>query len=449
MSTLKLNRQQVIKLPVGGEAFTPTGLIGQFVAAILYGFMTEADMHMFTGFKCDSSRKMGDWHRYYYADYDEAKKWNEQAQNKYAPSVSWVVQAATQNVLNISEKGREKFGDHVTFDHCKVGTLRSKKYRHELHMMALPCAVSAYARAEGWDVPGFDVSELIDPERAFTDDFQSYMTGSPDAKAQDYKDFQVAHDLAMATFGDQAAEVIRRLVLNMSTDEFGDILEPIIIEAKDVNYIHYEWSVMWERRTALWQSLGSDDPKPYRPSGTAEEEGKPKNAKHDAPANTKLDEALGILAYPWADYAWVKVLSVPDPRVDAVYGDEAKRLSVPCIVKIYNSEEEARVEAAAEMAGREGNGDAPPVSSVVANVPTVSTPEVKVDLPAIPEAWDAYQDKTVALDKWTAEVKKLKAKYPGPLPIFTQQVEAAQETGVLQQEHACTAAEAVQWYPLV
>lgn len=440
MSTLKLNREQQVKLPVGGEGFANTPLIGKWIAAILYTFMTEKDMNMFTGFTCDSSRKTGDWNHYYYADYEEAKKWNTEAQNKYPPGGVWAVQALSQDVLNISDEGREKWGTVIVFDHCSVVTPQSKTYRHELHMIGLPCAVSAYARANGWDVPEFDVSELLDPDTQFTDDFQAYMVGSPDAKKDDYKDFQVAHDLTLAKFGDQSGEVVRRLVLGMPTDEFEDIPEPVIIEARSVKHIHYEWSVLWERRAALWKLLGCDNPLPYRPYGTAEEEGKARNEKFDAPANSRLDEALGILAYPWADYAWLKVQGVPDPKVDA-QTKSGNQLSIPAIVKIYESEAEARAEAEAELAARESDGVGVPVTTTAAPTPVATTPTV--EYPPVPEAWTGYQD------KWVAEERKIKAQYPGPLPVFKEQVERAQEAGTLEQEHACTASEAVAWFEFV
>lgn len=441
-STLKLNREQQVKLPVGGEGFANTPLIGRWIAAVMYKFMTETDMNMFTGFGCDASQKKGDWFHYYYADYEQAKHWNSEAKNKYPPTGVWVVQAVNQDVLNLADESRDKWGEVIVFDHCEIVTPASKKYRHALHMISLPSAVSAYARSEGWDVPEFDVHELIDPNTEFTDDFQAYMVGDPDAKKDDFNAFQVAHDLAMAKFGDQAAEVVRRLVLKMPTDGFGDIPEPVIIEAKGVGHIHYEWSVLWERRAALWKLLGSDDPLPYRPAGTAQAEDKPKNEKYDAPANSQLNEALDVLAYAWSDYAWCKVLGVNDPRVDATL-KTGQQLNIPAIIKFYGSEDEARAEAAAELAAREAGEDGE-VAAAVAATPTMApVATTTTELPPVPEAWTGFDA------NWKAEVVKIKTQYPGPLPVFTQQLEQAQAAGTLYDEHACTAAEVLAWLPFV
>jgi hypothetical protein len=326
-----LGEEEVV-IPVGGD-FVPTGFIAQWHGAVLVTFMTEMDLkEMEIAF--DSSRQMGSsgYTRYYWKNHDAAAEASEKTGQEYAPTSVWVFEAETASVLNFAtEEARQVFGPQITYDGCSIRTLRSKKYRHELHMIALPAAVQAYARALGWEVPAMDISALVSRDTAFTDTFQAEMIGDPDAP-----------------------------------DKF-------------------EESVLWQYRAALWKALGEDNPQAYRSHGSG--------SKFDAGDN-RLSKALNILNKPWTKPAWARLVPVLDPRVGATYtppDGEPKRLSIPAVMDIYASKEAAQ---AAADADRERTGSVSTSASTSASdaPATKASKPAAGGKPAVPPDWKGYEE---------------------------------------------------------
>jgi len=287
-----LDRKQKVVIPVGGD-FVPTGFIAQWQAAVMTSFMTEVNLKD-EGIAFSAARQVGQsgYTRYYWHDYQAAVEAAESVGQQYKPQTLWVFEAQTDSVLNfVDESTKDKFGPQITYDGCRIVTLRSKKYRHELHLIALPAAVQAYAKMQGWAVPELDFSELTSQDTAFTDDFQAEMIGHPD---QD----------------------------------------------------DWESSVLGQYRAKLWKALGEDNATAYKLAGSG--------TKFDATEGSKLDEALGILHYSWTQPIWARLIPVPDPRVDAVYtsgDDQVKRLSIPALMDIFASKEAAQAAAEADKVG--------------------------------------------------------------------------------------------------
>jgi len=288
-----LDKSKQVVIPTGGD-FTPSGLIGPWQAGVVYKVMTKEDMP--ANLKPDSVReKSGGWKDYYYFDYEKAADALEEIGSQYNPQGVWHFEVETINVMNFSNEDiREKFGASIGFD-VAVTTLRSAKYRHEFHMIALPMAVVAMANLLGYDNPGFDISELWSQDTVFNDATQALLVGHP---------------------GEE--------------DENSNV----VVEA-----VPYTESVLWERRAELWEALGEPNPQNYQLM----------DADKLATVSKKLSECLEIVHYPWSSPAFVRLVSVNDPRVDATYG-ENKRLNIPAIFEIFPDEATARTAADVDIA---------------------------------------------------------------------------------------------------
>ena len=329
-----LNKQEQIKLPVGGD-FAPTGFVGQWYAALVYSFLAELDESIVRSEGVEPAAvKQGGWSRYYFKTYAECQAAIEkldirdQRGNVRRPDQEWRYEAPLPSIINMSEQGRAKFNDPVSFS-VRISTLRSNKYRHELHMISLPCAVAAMADAYGYESPGFSVDELLSQDTVFTDDFQA------------------------ATVGGEGFD----------------------------GKVPYTESKLWGQRAALWAALGEKDAKAYRPTGA--------DGKY-VTASEKLSNCLGILAYPWTQAIWARLMMVPDPRVDAVYtgaDGESKRLSVAAITQIFADEAAARAVVEKEQATFAGDSAG---ESVTPAPPSKAVPEVYAEWP------DMFKQKVAA-----------------------------------------------------
>jgi hypothetical protein len=90
------------------------------------------------------------------------------------------------------------------------------------------------------------------------------------------------------------------------------------------------------------------------------------------------------------------VVQVPDPRVDAIFGDESKRLSIPALTEIFPSQKEAQVAATEELKARaERTGTK---AEPAGNVPAAWKDD--------PNTWHEWIESTV---------KPLLAGKPGPI----------------------------------
>lgn len=287
-----------VRIPVGG-VMTPD-LIGYWSGGIAYSVLAELDKSIVESEGVNPSLVEGNgpWYRYFFKTFDECQAAIETLQIEgyggrglRRPDQEWRFESPADKLLNMS-RDDNPFGDPAAFS-VRLSTLRSKKYRHELHFISLPAAVAAAATRLGHANPGFPMNELLDQDTIFTDEFQAQMIGDPDT---------------------------------------GD----------------YSESVLWQRRATLWEALGESDARKYQPTGTG--------TRLDTESE-KLSLCLQILATKWAKPIWGRLMLVPDPRVDAVYessGGDTRRLSVPALVEIFPDEAAARAAAEAEGAESEG-----------------------------------------------------------------------------------------------
>lgn len=293
-----LNQKETVKLPVGGD-FGPNSFIGPFAARVLYSFYSAVDL-MQEWKALDqkptmvSRRKMGPGWRYYYDDSALASKALELAGNDQIKNASQVWTFQAETAKLLNLAEENKEKFGDAVTYDVDILTLRSKKRHPFQLMALPSAVASMAKLLGYDTPGFPLNELTSQDAIFTDEFRTQMIGDP---------------------------------------ETGD----------------YENSVLWQRRLMLWTALGEKDAKRYNPKGTG--------TKFDTESD-KLSECLSIIALAWSGPAYLRLVQVPDPRVDATYGDDHKRLTVPCIYTVYPDAKTAKGEADEELARRKAGGDA-------------------------------------------------------------------------------------------
>lgn len=461
-----LNRQKgpaVLPTAEGG-AFV-SSVIGKFTTRLFWQILSQEDIESLLGIKADAKQPAGQWGTtYFFSEYEIARKALENMNaDVKSPQEVWLFQAFIDTVLNIEDKS--KWGNTAVFT-LNLKSYASAKYRHEEHLIGLPAAVAAYADYAGFPNAGFDLKELIewDDDQLSNEWASAYLIGHPDAKSANLEAFQVAEDLARAKYGSEAREVVRRLVTEVGwLPAPNDVPESVIVAAKEVQYIHWEKSALFDRREKLWVSLGEGNPKLFQPIGSKTAKGDP--SKFACVEQTNLETCVGVLAYEWDQEVWCRVTNVFDPRKDAYSKGTGNRLKVPALVKIYGSEAEARADAEAELKARK-DGDEYPViptaktvkandaknvvvTTTTAPAPT-STPTVSVTsvpFAAFPAAW--MNGNIPLVSEWENNVRKMKVKYPGPKEVFAIQVQNAEATGVLKQEHACTAQEAIDWYDRV
>lgn len=293
-----LNEDKKVIIPTGGD-FIPSGLIGEWKAAVLYKFWSDTEVSEdFLGEI--KPRISGSGHQYYFLDYEKA---GEAANDvgAYNPQTVWHFEALTDSIKNFSnEEVKSNFGKTISYD-LRIVTLRSKKYRHELHMLALPSAVNAMARLYGYikEDDRYDLSELISRDTIYNDELQSNLVGHPDASEDD--------------------------------DDY------------------YEKSLLWKRRMSLWKKLGEENASVYQ----LKDSGKKFSTEAE-----KLSKCLEILHLTWDKPAFLRLVAVSDPRADAVYND--RQLQVPTITDIFPDEKTAdkvaRKEVAAMQDGQSDSG---------------------------------------------------------------------------------------------
>ena len=334
-----------VVLPVGGD-FVSTGLIGLWQAGFWYEFGAQADSASVVEALGSADipvakpgqpgalyivRESSGWVWLRASDYDKAGKAIEvldirnQRGDLQRPAQIWHLEASLASIL-IPDKNKANFNNPVSYD-IRVMSLRSDKHRHELHLLALPSAVAAYAKARGWLTPGFDTSELLNRDRIFDDEFQASMIGG----------------------------------------EFAG------------NKVAYSKSILWQRRAAVWAALGESEADKFNPIGTG--------SKADT-TSERLSEALSVLAKTWPGPTWCRVIAVPNPKVDEVYTDQAgesKRRGVACITEFFADEAEARKAAEAER-GQTSETESAPVSTTAASAAAgLKVPAVYA---AYPQLWN-------------------------------------------------------------
>lgn len=281
--------ESAVKIPTGGD-WTPSGMIGQWKAQVLFSFYSKTDFNMAqTELRPLISRKMGDGYRYYFKTSEQANQMKEALGEEFTPAQTWYWSTPRGSVLNVDQENLNKFSESISME-LKIATLGSKKHRHELHLIALPSAVATAAKLMGYECPVMDFRDLISNQTIFDDAFALRVAGLGDDK-----------------------------------------------EA-------FKSSTLWKQREVIWSALGEPDATKYQPIKTG--------TKFDT-VSVKLSECLKILAQPWQSSVWGRVVQVPDPKVDAVYGDENKRLTIPALTEIFSDEKAARQVASEELKQRD------------------------------------------------------------------------------------------------
>jgi hypothetical protein len=325
--------QERASLPTGGE-FSPSGIIGPWTAGIFWSLYTEVDLGQYNQqvtveerLNWAKSNKRGGGTWYYFATAEEAAKAKEPAQNKYGANRIWYFQTERDQILNFADPDALAKWGQFPSSDCNLKTPGSKKYGHEFHLISLPKAVHAAAVFYGYEVPDYSLGELLDRNAVFSDDFYADMCGDPDVKGS--------------------------------------------------------WvdSVLGRRRAALWAALGETNPSRYV-IGAIGQYGT------EAP---QLVDCLQIANNIWTAPMWARVVFVPDPRVDAVFGGEDKRVTLPALFEIFPDEAAARevaVKEVAEFKARQaGQAAAEPTSASAPAAPAPAAPAApRPPAPAAPQA---------------------------------------------------------------
>src|SRR5574341_288772 len=355
-----------VKIPVGGD-FVPSGLIGTWKARVMFRFYSKTDIGMVEGIAIQPAmiRHAGDGWFYYYRDriaadqaltaMGEEIKNSQQVWNWFAP---------LKSIANFpDEETRAKFNDPLTFD-LRIASLQSKKHRHELHMIALPAIVYAASKALGFEVPPVTFNELISANNPNRTDTQ--------------------------TIFDDAFQV--KMIGNSNVD------------ANPNDPQHYTKSLLWKQRAALWEALDESDASKYQTKGT--------KTKFDTTSD-KLSSVLTVLTHEWKGAVWGRLINVPSPVVDAIYGqDEQKRLAIPALIEMFADEKSAKSIAEKELKERAERKSATEATENAQATGCQSVASPDGDLP-IPDEWKEFKN------EWQENIGKLVEEYKGkPAPAI-------------------------------
>ena len=328
------------------------------MARVQWAFYTEIDAESTLGkgnLKMVARRQQGQGFRCYYKSPEDAKIEAELLGVEFTPQMTWHFFTPREQVINFADRENlNKFTDPISFE-VGIVSLQSSK-RHPFHLIALPAAVVAMAKILGYETSGFNLSELTSQETIFTDELQASLLG----KGYDRK-----------RFGKMVAE------------------------------FEYETSLLWQRRQQLWKELGEENPSRYTVNT---------NPKTDTSAE-KLAQCLQIVSSPWKTSAYLRLLSVNDPKTDAVFGDENKRLSIPVIGELFNTKKDA--EAAAKV----------DIERASKNKPTADKPAKSADGLVVPIQWAEMPE------DWKGAVRTLKEELKGkPLPVLKKELKSREES---------------------
>lgn len=305
-----------VELPVG-EGFPKTGFIAPWTATVMYKVAWyEVDLQKEAedlaallpsnaeellgaitvdgkSFDARLTSRAGDKFAYFYEDRERANQLqdychlNEPKDWKPSPQQVWYFETAVDSIYGLDDEAKEKFAGPVLSFDVRITTLRSKKYRHLYHMLALPSFVSAYAIAAGIKCPQFDLSPLTAPddEVIFNAEMEKHWIGDADEG--------------------------------------------------------YEEALFWQERVKVWEALGEVDPQNFHTKAAG--------TKYSVESD-QLDTLLEATVRTWTTPVNARLIPVPDPRLAAAYqrDDEKVRPSVPVIAQIFASAEEAEKVALAE-----------------------------------------------------------------------------------------------------
>ena len=311
-------------IPTGGD-FVPTGFVAPWSAARVQVIRTQSDMANEVGAALVRPQGTSGWNRLYFNDYQAAATAAKTLGEQFINQV-WRFQTNVTDVINMRDAS--VFQDPVLAYDVDVTTLESKR-KYAYHLIALPSAVAAVAKSYGFKNTGFDLSELLSDSTIFDDNFQFQMIGNPGAKDSDPD--------------------------------------------------HWSKSVLWQRRAALWASLGEPTPFPYIEASA------PKGQKkYMATEGGNLEACLHPICRRWQKQQWARLVQVFDPRVDAVIASSGNRLKIACITEMFYDKDDAVKAVEAEAGG---------------NVPEAAAPTKAT--PKLPEAWAE-----LGTEEWVSELKK-------------------------------------------
>lgn len=349
----------LVHISSGGAAFPAGTFIAPWRAYVAYWFMTEEDPSGIEDedfVKPDVLSSQGDWYHYYYKDYETANGVYDGFGLEYKPQEVWVFRTETGRIVNRDPKQLEDgFGSEIIV-HCPIKPLMmgggyEQKNRHQYNLIAQPCSVAAFADVAGEENAGFDISELL-----------SYNERRQEAGFDPEKFFA-----------------------EMCGDPNGD----------------YSESILWQRRVALWKSLGEEDATKRVAMGSISPNGKP---NPEATSSEKLSQCLKFSQKNWSGDIWCRVAFVPNPHPDQI-SDSGNPYSFAVPIEIFASEAEARAAGAEEIEEATGH-------------------------PPVPENWAS-----AGPDEW---IKYLKDKLEGSVPNPGQAASVAAEA-------YCTAEEVIAW----
>lgn len=308
------------KIAADAVSFAAGTIVAKWDGFLCYWFLSQEDIvqenaeRLQDGVEAlplpDVRQQRNDWFNYYYKDYGQANEAYKVlvGNDQFKPTMVFLLVADTTTAI-VDEERLESmiqgFGPQIIMD-LPVRGLRAgskqfpAKNRHQYNLILQPMAVSAFADLLNIEHEPFDISELTMPE------------GDGDGEIQ-YTD-----------------ELFERL--------FGDLEGG------------YDESVYWQRRAALWASLGEPDPKKDLMIGTLTGSDKPHKR---CTTSAALSVCLTSTQAAWGHSLWAEVTMANDPMPGSV-GENGRRWHLPVITRFFRSEEEAR--AAVEPEGSEGDG---------------------------------------------------------------------------------------------
>jgi len=325
----EVDESQKVEIPVGGE-FQQNGFIGPIGTKMVWRVWTAVDVNG-PEFRDQaptpiSSRQLrnGDYHFFYTRPGDAERAIKAIGEDTRAEQY-WVFSIPTDELLNSGnlEAVKEGFGVEVAYM-SRVKTYRSKKYLHEFHLITLPSVIAAAANAMGIDNAGYDLSEISVNALSATDAWSNEYIGNP---------------------------------------EGGNWVE----------------SVLGQRRKALWESLGEDDPLRYALDSARME-------KFNVQSEN-MKACMKIVYYPPKQPLLGRLMNVLDPAIGAEYESESgeyKRRYLPAVTEFYAGLDEAKKVGDAEKAAIEANKPAE-VGGGVAKAK--AAPVIDPNAPKIPDAW--------------------------------------------------------------
>lgn len=393
--------QSANTVPATGGDFTNTGFVGLLMTQKLWRFYSVEELKNYTDDLNDAgipslkdgvdylmrSTKSGYW--YYFKDKDIANKCGKalNPDNFRGVNLYWRFGMDTGSVLNWrTADAADKWGREVAGETYLVG-LRSKA-RHEFHLMSLPSLVNAMALSAGlikeriWHCDEVANARFED----LTDELEWRLIGHPDAKDNDLKNFEIILNAV-------GGNLERAQAIAMGEDD-GHGLPDEIKELSGNVRIHWHYSVLWQRRIALWKALGEDNVEAYKPPQG--ENGTIVDAKIET-NNPALSFMFKVSDNDWTKARWARLHLVFNPAVSSNYssGGETRRPSIPVISELFNDEAAAR--AAVEVEG---------------GTPAVASASPTDDkYPPLPKVWDG-----VPVAQWMEVLMDKKQEVNGKLP---------------------------------